>query len=53
MWCKNVEDTPKDPLRFNYSAYVEEESLRKTDYLSLAHLIYSNSVILLHTILVN
>lgn len=53
MWCKNVEDTPKDPLGFNYSAYVEEESLRKTDYLSLASLIYSNFVILLHTILVN
>lgn len=53
MWCKNVEGTLKNPLGFNYSAYVEEESLGKTDYLSLASLIYSNFVILLHTILVN
>lgn len=43
----------KDPLGFNYPVYVEEESLRKTDYLSLASLIYSNSVILLHSTLVN
>lgn len=44
----------KDPLGFNYPDYVEgEESLRKTDYLSLASLIYSNSVILLHSTLVN
>lgn len=45
----------KDPLGFNYPVYVEEEeSLRKTDYyLSLASLIYSHSVTLLHTTLVN